>query len=349
MFDLADLETLARDRLDRVAFDYSAGGGAEELTVAANLAAWRAIELRPHVLRDVSSVSTETTLLGAEVRSPIVISPTAMHRLFCAGGEVATARAAAATGTLYIVSISATTSLEDIAAAAPNSPRWLQLYIQQDRGLTRELCGRVRDAGYGAIVLTVDSPVVVHNARNRRNNFNVPPGFELPNLMPRARDGLDIYHLVAGFDAAVTFDDIALVSEWAGGLPVVVKGVLRGDDAARCVDAGAAAISVSNHGGRQLDNVVPTARALPEVVEAVAGRAEVYVDGGIRRGQHVLMALALGARAVFLGRSVVWSLAAGGEAGLHHLLSELASELRIVLAMCGATSVGEVTRDLVVA
>jgi 4-hydroxymandelate oxidase len=206
----------------------------------------------------------------------------------------------------------------------------------------------VHDAGFGAVVLTVDSPVLVHNARNRRNNFNVPAGFELPNLMPRGGGELDIYSLVGGFDPTVTFDDIARVSEWAGGLPVVVKGVLRGDDARRCVDAGAAGISVSNHGGRQLDNVIPTAYALPDVVDSVGDDADVYVDGGIRRGQHVAMALAMGARAVFVGRSLVWSLAVAGEAGAKYLLDELSAELTITMAMCGATSLDEISRDLVV-
>ena len=205
---------------------------------------------------------------------------------------------------------------------------------------------RVRHAGYEAIVLTVDSPVVVQNARNRRNNFNVPPGMDLPNLVPRGKGDLDIFRLVAGFDSAVTFDDIALVSEWAGGLPVVVKGVLRGDDAARCVDAGAAAISVSNHGGRQLDNVIATARALPDVVAAVGGRAEVYVDGGLRRGTQVLAALALGARAVFLGRSVVWSLAVAGEEGARYLLESVTDELRIAMGMSGVTTTAAITSDL---
>jgi 4-hydroxymandelate oxidase len=347
LFEISELESLAAARLDQMAYDYTAGGGDEEITVASNLAAWRSLRLRPHVLRDVSQVTTATTLLGTPVSTPIVISPTAMHRLFCADGERETARAARAVGALYIVSISATTSLEDIAAAAPSSPRWMQMYIQQDRGLTRDLCARVKAAGYEAVVLTVDSPVLVHNARNRRNNFNVPSDFVLPNLVPSVAPGsLDIYSLVTGFDAAVTFDDIAQVSEWAGGLPVVVKGVLRGDDAARCVEAGAAAISVSNHGGRQLDNVIPTARALPEIVDAVGDRAEVYVDGGIRRGHHALMALALGARAVFLGRSVVWSLAVAGESGARFLLEELTDELRIAMAMCGLTSPEGATRDL---
>lgn len=349
VFDLGDLEQLARERLPAEVFDYTAGGGDEELTVTANSKGWQELCLRPHVLRDVSTVDTATTLLGTAVHTPVVISPTAMHRLFCDDGELATARAAADAGALYVVSHSATTAVEDIAAAAPGAARWMQLYVHRDRGRTRALCERVAAAGFGAVVLTVDSPVVASNARNRRNAFNVPPGWELPNLVPEGLDaaGLDIYSLVAGFDDTVTFDDIATVAEWAGGLPVVVKGVLRGDDATRCVEAGAAAVSVSNHGGRQLDQVISTARALPEVAEAVAGRAEVYVDGGIRRGRHVLMALALGARAVFSGRPVVWSLAVAGRDGVGHCLGELTRELSLAMALCGITTVDEVPRDLV--
>lgn len=347
-FDLGDLAELAADALPGEVFDYTAGGGNDETTVTANVDAWRELRLRPHVLRDVSGVDTSTTVLGTPVTSPILVAPTAMHRLFCDDGELATARAAAAAGTVYIVSHSASTSVEDIEAAAPTAPHWMQLYIHRDRGRTRALCERVAAAGFAALVLTVDSPVVAGNARNRRNGFNVPPQIGLPNLVPEGlhTDGLDIYSLVADFDPTVTFDDIAEVSAWAGGLPVIVKGVLRGDDAALCVDAGAAAVSVSNHGGRQLDNVVATASALRDVVATVDGRAEVYVDGGIRRGVHVLMALALGARAVLTGRPIVWSLAVDGESGARRCLDELTRELAVAMALCGVTSPDAVPGDL---
>lgn len=348
-FDLGELEHLAAQSLATEVFDYTAGGGNDETTVSANVAAWQELRLSPHVLRDVSQVSTATTVLGTSVSAPVLVSPTAMHRLFDDQAELATTRATADFGTTYIVSHSATTAIEDITAERPDAVRWMQLYVHRDRGRTRELCARVAAAGVSAIVLTVDSPVVADNARNRRNGFNVPPGWSLPNLVPEGLDrtDLDIFSLVSDFDPTLSFDDIAEVSDWAGGLPVVVKGVLRGDDAARCVDAGAAAVSVSNHGGRQLDNVVATAHALTDVVEAVAGRTEVYVDGGIRRGVHVLMALALGARAVFSGRPIVWSLAVDGETGVRRCLDQLSHELEVAMALCGVTSVTDIPRDLV--
>jgi 4-hydroxymandelate oxidase len=352
MIELETVEEMARGRLDPVAFDYVAGGAEEELTVADNVAAWHRRRFRPHVLRDVSSVTTATSVLGTAVSSPVLVAPTAMHALFCADAERATVRATAAEGTVFTLSLSSTTSLEDIAAIAPLAPRWMHIYMLRDRGRTRDLCQRIAAAGYGAIVLSVDSPVVSRRPRNERNGFNVPAGLTLPNLSPHVDPpGVDvdpdIYGLVSNFDPSVTFDDLASISEWAGGLPVVVKGVVRGDDAVRCVEAGAAAVSVSNHGGRQLDGCIATADALAEVVDAVAGRAEVYVDGGIRRGSHVLMALALGARAVMVGRSVVYGLAADGEAGVGEVLRTFVVELRRAMALCGVSDVHDVPRDIV--
>jgi 4-hydroxymandelate oxidase len=347
--DLGGLEEAARERLDAAIYDYVAGGAADEITATENVDAWRAMRLRPHVLQDVSAVSTATTVLGCPVASPVLVAPTAMHGLFCADGELATARAAAAHGTVLTLSTVASTALEDVAATTPDAPKWMQLYVQKDHRISQALCARAQAAGYAAIVLTVDSPVLAKRVRNERNAFNVPPGMRLPNLVPLDHDGsdLDLYALVGAYEPALTFDDLAMVREWAGGLPVVVKGVLRGDDAARCVDAGAAAVIVSNHGGRQLDTVVATAHALPEVVAAVDGRAEVYVDGGVRTGVDVLKALTLGARAVLVGRSVVWGLAVDGEAGARAVLDELAADLARTMAFCGITAVTAVPRDLV--
>jgi 4-hydroxymandelate oxidase len=270
-----------------------------------------------------------------------------MHRLFCPDGELATARGAAKAGALYVLSNAATTSLEDVAAAAPGAPRWMQLYVQRDRGRTRSVCERAATAGYTAFVVTVDSPVTSKRPRNQRNAFNVPPGLTLPNLAPPGDGTPDIYALVAAYDPAVTFDDIAAISSWGGGLPVVVKGVMRGDDAAACVDAGAAGIAVSNHGGRQLDTCIATAHALEDVVAAVDGRAEVYVDGGIRQGTDVLKALALGARAVLIGRLVPWALAIDGADGVAAMVAELADDLGRAMAFCGVTDATTVPRDIV--
>ncbi len=327
-------------------FDYLAGGAGEERTVRDNRDAWASWSVRPHYLRDVRGTSAATTLLGVPSPSPVVVAPTAMHRLFHADGELATAAGAAAAGITYTVSMAATTSLEDIAASAPGAPRWMQLYMFADRGITRACCERAAAAGFTALVLTIDSPVTARNLRNERNGFNVPPGLTLPNLAPPGALDLDIWGIVSAYDAAVTPADIAEVSAWGGGLPVVVKGLVRGDDARRAVDAGAAAIAVSNHGGRQLDTCIATARALPEVVDAVAGDAEVYVDGGVRAGIDVVKALALGARAVLVGRPVIWGLATDGGAGVEAVLRELTDDTARALALCGVTSPLDVTRDL---
>ena len=344
--DLAALEQQARETLPHMVWEYLDSGAGDDVTAADNVAAWRRLRLRPRVLRDVSAVDTSTTVLGTRVASPVIVAPTALHRMFHDDGEIGVAHAAA--DTVLVVSVSASTSLEDIAAAVPATPRWLQLYMQRDRALTADLCARAAETGCAALVVTVDSPVLSRRPRNERAAFAPPAGMRLPQLEPRIRPAgdTDLYALVAGFDAAVTFDDLALFKEWSG-LPIVVKGVLRGDDAARCADAGADAIGVSNHGGRQLDGCVPTALALPEVVDAVAGRAEIYVDGGIRDGADVLKAVALGARAVMVGRPVMWGLATGGSDGVRAVLDGFRRGLERAMAFCGAPHVAALTPDLV--
>jgi 4-hydroxymandelate oxidase len=345
--DLATLEERAAERLDQLAFDYIAGGVGDEVTLAANVAAWARLKIRPHVLRDMSTVETTTTVLGRTISTPVVVAPTAMHRFACEEGEPATARAAASVGTLMVVSMASNTALEDVARAAPGAPRWQQMYMLRDRGRTKALCERARDAGYEAIVASVDGAAVTQRRRLPGGGLTPPAFFRFPNLAPPgAPDDADLMGMVSDFDPSVTFDDLARFREWSG-LPVVVKAVLRGDDAVACVGAGAAGIAVSNHGGRILDGCIATADALPEVVDAVDGRAEVYVDGGIRNGVDVVKALALGARAVMVGRSVVWGLAVGGEAGAAAVLAQLTVELQRAMALCGASTVGAVARDLV--
>jgi len=346
--ELAALEEEARTRLDRAAYDYIAGAAEEEATMVANLAAWSALAIRPHVLRDVSTVDTSTRLLNTSVAAPIVVAPSAMHGLVCDDAEAATARAAAGFGTIMTLSLAANLSLEEVSAVTPASPRWFQTYLHRDRGFTRELVQRARDAGYGAIVLTVDSPVLSRRARDIHNAFAPPAHLRVPN-MPTPPSGetpdADLMALAAAFDPAVTFDDISLPTEWSG-LPVVVKGVIRGDDAQRSIEHGAAGVIVSNHGGRQLDGTIATARALPEVVDMVGGGAMVLVDGGIRSGTDVLRALALGADAVLVGRPILWGLATGGEQGAASVLKMLGDELSRTMAFCGATCVSEIQRDL---
>lgn len=347
MPDVVALEAEAAARLDRAAFDYYAGGADEELTVAENVAAWRRWRLRPHVLRDVSEVRTETTVLGTPITAPILVAPTAYHRMAHPEGEVATARGAAGAGTVMVVSTLATVALEEVAAATA-APKWFQLYVFRDRGFAGELIDRAVAAGYRALVLTVDAPVLGHRRRDARNRFRLPEGLVMANLGDRLPDsdgsGLEAYF--ADHDRTLTPRDLDWLKQ-RSGLPVVVKGIHRGDDAAECVAAGADAVVVSNHGGRQLDRAIATADALPEVVDAVAGRAEVYVDGGIRSGTDVLVALALGARAVLVGRPVLWALAVGGAEGVTALLGELRTELERAMILSGVTSVGAVPRDLV--
>lgn len=346
MLDLAELERRARERLDRGAYDYFAGGADDELTLAANPAAWARLRLRPHVLRDVGAVTTATTVLGTPVSLPVLVGPVAYQRLAHPDGELATAAATAATRTLMVVSTQATATIEEIAEVAPRAPRWFQLYVYRDRRIAADLVRRAAASGYRALVLTVDVPVPGNRGRDKRNRFQLPPGMRLANLAV-PEDRVDVVDIARYFDPTTTLETIGWLAEQAR-LPVVVKGVLRGDDAVACLDAGAAAIVVSNHGGRQLDGAVATADALAEVVEAVAGRAEVYADGGIRRGTDVVKALALGARAVLVARPVVWGLATGGAEGVQRVLDGYRDDLERSLALCGTPTLRDLTPDLVV-
>ena len=347
--DFTELEEQARVHMGAAAYDYYAGGADDELTLIDNVAAWGRIPLRPRVLRDVGAVSLRTDVLGQEVAMPILVAPMAYQRLAHHDGEVATAGAAAAAGTLFVASTMSTTSLEDIAACAPGAPRWFQLYIHRDRDLTAELVTRATAAGYRALVLTVDVPVLGHRRRDERHRFNLPDGLVMANLGV-APDGDPDGSAIAAyaairFDPTVTFADI----EWLAtlsDLPIVVKGVMRADDAAAAVAAGAAGVVVSNHGGRQLDTTLATAEAVVDVVAAVGDDAEVYVDGGVRRGTDVVKALAMGARAVLVGRPLLWGLAVAGEEGVRGVLDALREEAERAFALCGAASVADVTFDL---
>jgi len=343
---LAELEIAAEAAAHPQAWDYLAHGSGDESTMRENVVAWTRWKLRPQVLRDMGDVRTSTTVLGIDVDAPILIAPTAMHRFVCDDGELATARAAARASTIYVVSMAATTSLEDVAAEAPDAPRWAQMYMLRDRGRTRSLAERAGAAGYRAIVASVDGAAVPRRSRLAGGALVPPDTFRFPNLAsPDDPHNTNLMAMVSDFDPTVTFDDLALFGEWSG-LPIVVKGVMRGDDAAKCADAGAAAIAISNHGGRTLDGVAATADVLPEVVDAVGGRAEVYVDGGIRSGIDVLRAVALGAQAVMIGRPVLWGLAVDGADGAVAVLHHLGEELGRAMALCGRHRVDLLTRDL---
>lgn len=348
--DLAALELTARARLSRAAYDYVAGGADGERTLADNVAAWARHRLRPRVLREVSTVDASTTVLGAQVRAPVLVAPTAYQRLVHADGEREMARGAAAAGSVLIASTLATTALEEIAAAAPECLRWWQVYVQRDRAATARLVARAAAAGYRALVFTVDLPVLGRRRRDDRNGFALPPELTVPNLAysgPGSGGGSSLAdHVRVDLDPCLGVADIGWLRDCAG-LPVLVKGVLRADDARACVDAGAAGIVVSNHGGRQLDGAIATADALGEVVAEVGAEVEVYVDGGVRTGTDVVTALALGARAVLIGRPPLWGLATGGAAGVRAVLDGLVGELEVAMALCGAARTGELTPDLI--
>lgn len=328
--------------LDQGIYDYVAGGAEDEQTLAANAAAWEKLLLRPRVLRDVTSVDASTTLLGAAVSSPIGIAPTAFQRLMHPEGECAMARGAAARGALMVLSTRATSSPAECCQAAPGGPRWYQVYVLNDRSRNERLIEEAVKSGISALVLTADTPVLGRRRRDLVNQFVLPPNLGGPSLELEPGEEGNLVDQAAD----VTFDDIAWLHE-ISGLPVVVKGVVRGDDASACVEAGAAAVWVSNHGGRQLDGCLPTAAALPEVVSAVGEVAEVYVDGGIRRGVDVLRALALGADAAFVGRPAVWGLTTDGAAGVELVLKGLKGELTLAMTLAGARSIDEITPDLI--
>jgi 4-hydroxymandelate oxidase len=347
--DLAALEQVARGRLDPAVYDYVAGGADSELTLADNLAAWDRVRLRPRVLRDVRQVDTATTLLGVPLPAPILVAPTGYHELVHPQAEEATAAGAAAAGSLMVVSTQANRSVEQVAAAAPGAPRWFQVYVHVDHGFTEELVGRAAAAGYSALVLTADLPVLGNRLRDLRNRLRFPPGMVLGNAVDRfGSTGEDVVAHASQFEAGLEPATIAWLARQSG-LPVLVKGVLRGDDAEEFVAAGAAGIVVSNHGGRQLDGALAAADALPEVVAAVAGQVPVLVDGGVRRGTDVVKALSLGAGAVLVGRPVLWGLAAAGAEGVRQVLAGLQEELVRAMALCGATSLAALTPDLVTA
>ena len=338
--DLAALEEEARSLLPGPTYDYLAGGAGDELTLTDNVAAWDRIRLRPRVLRDVGTVDTSTTVLGTPVASPVMVAPTAFHKLAHPEGEAETARGAAAAGALMVAATRSTTPLEDIAATA-DAPRWYQVYVLQERDHTAALVQRAAAASYTALVLTGDTPVLGQRLRDVRNAFVLPANVGESAMQAGAAVGS-----LVDQDPTITFEQIGWLHEMSG-LPVLVKGVLRADDARACLDAGAAGVCVSNHGGRQLDGAVAAADALAEVVEAVGEDGEVYVDGGVRRGVDVVRALALGARGVMIGRPVIWGLATGGSEGVRRVLRGFQHELELAMALCGARTVAELTRDLV--
>lgn len=338
---LVAFEEAARKSLEPEAYDYFAGGSWDETSLREAVEAWERFRFRPRVLLDVGSVDTSLELLGAVCRTPVLVAPTGFQRMLEPGGELATAAGARAAGSLFVVSARSSCTLEDIAAVG--CPWWYQIYLLRSRDLTEALVGRAAAAGAQAIVLTGDSPVVAPKRRVPGGPLRSGDLF-LTNLAPHLRPG-DRAEELASLDPSATLDAVGWLAE-VSGLPVLVKGVLRGDDAVACLEAGATGIIVSNHGGRQLDRTIPTARALPEVVDAVGGRGPVLVDGGLRDGLAILAALALGAAAVLVGRPLSWALAAAGAEGVEQALEELTGDLAMAMRLAGITRLAGIHRDL---
>jgi L-lactate dehydrogenase (cytochrome) len=365
---VGDLREIARRRVPRAVFDYTDGAAGAEISLRRSRGAFERVEFRPSVLRDVSVVDTTTTLLGRPSSLPFGFAPTGFTRLMHTEGEAAVARVAARAGVPYALSTMGTTSMEALAESAPDARRWFQLYLWRDREVSRGLVQRARACGYEALVLTVDVPAAGPRLRDVRNGFSIPPALTLRtvgNAAVHPRWWVDllttepltfaslqswggtIAELVDRlFEPSATVGDVrALRDDWSG--PLVVKGVLSADDARAVVDAGADAVVVSNHGGRQLDRAPTPLEALPAVVAAVGDRAEVYLDGGVMDGADVVAAVALGARACFVGRAYLYGLMAGGERGVQRVADILARDITRTLQLLGVGSVAELTPDRV--
>lgn len=352
--NLKVLKNLARDEVNKPAFDYVAGGAGDEKTLDSNRNDYDRWQLVHRVLRDVSERDTSTEVLGTSVDFPALVAPTAFHQLMHEDGETATASGTSDAGTLFTASTLSTKSLEEIADAT-DGPRWFQLYIYQDRDLTLELVQRAEKAGYEALVLTVDSPVWGKRERDIRNGFTLPDDLTLANFqdleqadlpdLGSGQNGLAAY-VAEQLDPSLTWEDVQWLNEQTR-LPLLIKGLVHPDDARKAVDHGCDGVVVSNHGGRQLDAGIATVDALPDVAAEIGGEAEVFLDGGIRRGTDVIIALALGARAVLVGRPVLWSLAIGGAEGVTQALNLLHDEIDNALALCGLTEPDEASREVI--
>jgi L-lactate dehydrogenase (cytochrome) len=370
-YNVMDVRQCARRRLPRPVFDFLDGGAEGESTARRNTEAFDDETLVPKYLVDVSDVRTQTRILGQDVDWPVICAPTGASRLFHPDGELAVARAAARLGTLYSLATGSTYSIETVAAAS-EGPKIFQLYIYKDRGLTEELIDRCKGAKYSALCLTIDAPVSGKRERDLRCGFGVPPKWSLQNLMSFARCpgwvagqlkrgplslanfvervGCQRFvtqsqYLFEQLDSTVTWRDVrSFIDQWGG--PFAIKGIMSSDDARRAADAGVSAVMVSNHGGRQLDGAAAAIEVLPQIVEAVGDQLEIILDGGVRRGVHVLKALALGANACSVGRPYLYGLGAAGEAGVHKALNILKSELVLAMRLSGCTDINTIDRTL---
>lgn len=356
MVCLADFEKFARSSLPKMAMDYYSSGADEEVTLADNRKAFRRYHIVPRVLRDVSDVDMSTTILGHRISFPVCIAPTAMQRMAHPEGEVATARGALAAGIGFTLSTIATSSLEEIADGAPNVLRFFQLYIYRQRDITVQLIRRAEENGFKALLLTVDTPFFGKRCADNRNRFVLPPHLRMANFdridfkgsgvnQTRKESGLNEY-ASALFETSITWKDVAWLKS-VTKLPVVLKGILTSEDALLAVDSGVSGIVISNHGGRQLDTVPATIDVLSEIVSAVDGRCEVYLDGGVRTGTDVLKAIALGAKAVFIGRPALYALAYNGQSGVEKMLQILKEEVFKAFALSGYRNVEELHPSMI--
>jgi 4-hydroxymandelate oxidase len=345
IINLKSLEGKARNEMPKMAFDFVAGGAEDELTLKGNIQAWEEIRFLPRMLNGAPERNLKTTVLGEPVDFPILMAPMGFQCLAHPDGEVAGAQGANRAGTIFALSTTSTKSIEEVSAGC-RGPKWFQLYVYRDRGLTQSLISRAEAAGYKAICLTVDNPIEGRRERDKINEFHLPAGLTLANFKDvpglqnvgtaHQESALSEY-IKSQWEPALSWQDVDWVIRQTR-LPVIVKGLLSPDDADLALQHGAAAIIVSNHGGRQLDDAIATANALPAIVERVQGRCEVLVDGGIRRGTHVLKALALGARAVLLGRPLFWGLALDGANGVQDVLLHLRDELSEAMELTGCPS-----------
>ncbi|XP_074119335.1 2-Hydroxyacid oxidase 2 [Sminthopsis crassicaudata] len=343
---LSDFKAYAKDHLPKSTWEFIEGGADECITRDENISAYKKIHLRPRILRDVSVVDTRTTIQGSEISFPVCIGPTAFHCLCWPDGEQSTAKAAQAMNICYITSTFCTCSYEDIVACAPNGLRWFQLYIQQDRQITKKLVQKMEALGYKALVLTVDVPALGNRLQDKRNRFFLPEPIKMKNFNVDIEENSESLLPVSKIDSSASWKDIAWLRSITQ-MPIILKGILTKEDAELAISYNVQGILVSNHGGRQLDTVPASIDALAEVVNAVQGRIEVYLDGGIRTGTDVLKALALGARCIFLGRPILWGLTYKGEEGVQQLLNLLKQELHRSMAFTGCRSISEINKDLV--
>ncbi len=350
--NISDFEILAKEKLSRMSYDYYSSGANDEITLKENCDAYKRIFLKYRVLVDVSKRVLSTEVLGQRISMPVMIAPTAFHKLAHPEGEVAVAKAAGASDTIMILSTLSNSDVEEVVKAA-SKPVWFQLYVYKDREVTKDLIKRVEAAGCKAIVLTVDAPLLGTRERDVRNRFTLPEGITIKNLIPAKKENLPesnnsgLSDYVQRFlDPSLSWKDIGWLKSITR-LPLIIKGIACKEDAVLAVKNGADGIVVSNHGGRQLDTCRATIDVLPEVTEAVQGKIEILIDGGIRRGTDIIKALALGVKAVLIGRPVIWGLAADGEKGVISVLEILRKELDSAMALCGVDSVKKINKDLI--